>query len=324
MSALGPARFSGPLLGVEEVVDRALSAIADSAPFSLIRLGDGEAVVLSVGENLWLQDLAYLHGHWGAERVSLGSIELVRNDLIEAVAGADIVGVRDDIVDVAAPSGLLESTGADLRKNVIDAFNLRPDEVARLSTIGARRLALLQRAITDFEWDKGQSFCSAWVHWDLLETGGLAALVREAPRVALVTSRPQLETLVARTFDIEVISVIVPDKFVDAPQPGAHVPDRYQDIRPELSFPKGTLVLVGAGIPGKAYCQWAKEAGCIAVDVGSVFDAWIGKPSRPRVLESRFRVADGASVPDHLQLSTPIDVGERRLVPRWKPSKVAP
>ena len=58
----------------------------------MIRLGDGEAVLLSFGEDLWLQDLAYLHGHWGAERVVLRDVGESNATLETAIRGADVVG----------------------------------------------------------------------------------------------------------------------------------------------------------------------------------------------------------------------------------------
>jgi hypothetical protein len=111
----------------------------------------------------------------------------------------------------------------------------------------------------------------------------------------------------------------VPGKFIETGRAGAHVPDRYAEIRSELvGFAPGTLALVGAGIPGKIYCHWLKEAGCVALDVGSILDAWIGKPSRSSVLRDRFGVVDGRSVPAHLQL-----VEQALWQPEPKPSASA-
>ena len=40
-----------------------------------------------------------------------------------------------------------------------------------------------------------------------------------------------------------------------------------------MPFP-GAVFLVGAGALGKIYCQWIKERGGIALDIGSMCDAW--------------------------------------------------
>jgi hypothetical protein len=311
------------LLDDAATIEAVRCAVTAREPYSLIRLGDGEAIVLSFDDDMWLQDLAYLHGHWGSEGVTLGAVAEVKRGLEEAVQGADIVGVRHDILNVGVPDDLLERSGREVKEFVVSSFDIREDEVENLSGIGARRLALLQRVMSRIDWREHQRFCSAWIHWELLATGALNAMLQGLSHVGLVTSRPELENMVARRFDVEVSTVLVPDKYVEAPESARHVPDRYRTIRADLSFPEGTLVLVGAGIPGKAYCQWLKESGCVAIDVGSVFDAWIGKASRPRVLESRFKVAGGNRVPADLQLRPPMAPGGRRLAPRWKAVGVA-
>ncbi|MDY6885713.1 MAG: hypothetical protein SWL02_18320 [Pseudomonadota bacterium] len=52
---------------------------------------------------------------------------------------------------------------------------------------------------------------------------------------------------------------------------------------------KGHVYLVGAGILGKVYCHQIKKSGGIALDVGSVPDVWVGKPSREYQKKNRSR-----------------------------------
>ena len=318
-----------PLLDDAETIGRVRAAVSAGQPSSLIRLGDGEAIVLSYGDDTWLQDLAYLHGHWGSEGVTLGAISEVKRDLQAAVEGADFVGVREDIVNVEVPEDLLDRSAREIKDHVRSAFHLRESERAGLGTDGerqlaiARRLVLLHRSLSRVEWSDDQEFCSAWIHWALLTSGALNSILEEVGEVGLVTSRPELEYLVARQFDIRTSVVIVPDKFIETQVSGQHVPDRYRTIRSELRFPEGTLVLVGAGIPGKVYCQWLKESGCIAIDVGSVFDAWVGRASRPLLLRSFLGTTGGDGVPLQLQLRPSVRSEDRRLKPRWKPSAIS-
>jgi hypothetical protein len=311
-----------PLLDDSATIEAVRSAVSAGRPFSLIRLNDGEAVVLSYDEDMSLQDLAYLHSHWGAEGVTLGSVAEVKQDLEAAAHGADVIGIRNDIVGVSLPCGLLDRPGPEVKEIVSSLFDLRSGEVDNLSAMGARRLALLHRFLSHFEWSEDQLFCSVWIHWELLATGALNSILEDVSHVGLVTSKPELEQLVARRFDVRTSIVTVPDKFAEAGGSGNHVPTRYRAIKPDLNFPEGTLVLVGAGIPGKVYCQWLKEFGCVAIDVGAVFDAWVGKASRPRVLETRFGALEGGRVPFDLQLRPPISPDRRRPIPRWKTSGV--
>lgn len=61
-----------------------------------------------------------------------------------------------------------------------------------------------------------------------------------------------------------------------------HFPDRYEEILAGLILPRpGSVVLVAAGLLGKVYCARVKELGGIAIDIGSVADAWLGFKSRP-------------------------------------------
>ena len=49
------------------------------------------------------------------------------------------------------------------------------------------------------------------------------------------------------------------------------------------------LFLVGAGICGKIYCEAIRRGGGIAIDVGSIFDLWAGRFSRPYMQPERIR-----------------------------------
>lgn len=289
----------------EIALERVRAAVAAREPFSLLRLGDGEAVLLSIDESAWLHDLAELHRHWGAEGVTLGDVLRVRRDLETAIADADLVGIRPDVLGLTVPDDLLDRPLAETGDHVREHFNLREAEKTAKDNV-ARRLALAHRVTMRLQETSRQEFCSSWIHWEMLASGVVAELLEQAEEVVLVTTHPELGPVVAEKFGVRAHVVTVPGKFVDTGRHGAHVPARYDEIRSELTgFAPGTLALVGAGIPGKVYCHWLKEAGCVALDVGSVLDAWIGRASRRVMLRERFGVVDGKSVPDDLRLVDP-------------------
>lgn len=63
---------------------------------------------------------------------------------------------------------------------------------------------------------------------------------------------------------------------------GRHFPDVYEGVIARLSRPHaGRVFLVAGGILGKFYAHVIRRHGGIAVDVGSVADAWVRKPTRP-------------------------------------------
>ena len=69
-------------------------------PLSLIRLGDGEGVLLSMCKQSPDLDLEYLARHLGPDEVSLDRMIDLKMRVLEAIIDADVVGVRDDIVGV--------------------------------------------------------------------------------------------------------------------------------------------------------------------------------------------------------------------------------
>ena len=63
-----------------------------------------------------------------------------------------------------------------------------------------------------------------------------------------------------------------------------HYPDRYGELIQGLEVPfRGAVFLVGAGAFGKVYCETIRRKGGIALDIGSLFDAWAGISSRRRI-----------------------------------------
>lgn len=61
-----------------------------------------------------------------------------------------------------------------------------------------------------------------------------------------------------------------------------HFPDRYFDITTWIMQHdiRNKLFLIGAGGLGKVYCTLVKQNGGIALDIGSIFDGWMGLVSR--------------------------------------------
>jgi hypothetical protein len=66
-----------------------------------------------------------------------------------------------------------------------------------------------------------------------------------------------------------------------------HYPDCFNEIKEWIGkrAPGGMLFLIGAGGFGKIYCNWVKQAGGVAIDIGSLFDAWAGLATRPYFAE---------------------------------------
>jgi hypothetical protein len=86
----------------------------------------------------------------------------------------------------------------------------------------------------------------------------------------------------AAHFDVPVVQWLVRGeaKF-PGPVDEAHWPIGYARIMARIeTVGPGDLVLVGAGVLGKAYVAGAARRGAVAIDMGSVFDGWAGIISR--------------------------------------------
>jgi len=60
-----------------------------------------------------------------------------------------------------------------------------------------------------------------------------------------------------------------------------HYPDIYNEIMDYLSDDlSGKIFLIGAGGLGKIYCNWVKQHNGVALDIGSLFDGWAGLVTR--------------------------------------------
>ena len=126
----------------------------------------------------------------------------------------------------------------------------------------------------------------SFFHYELL--GHLPELIRGRD-VVLVTCHGDLGPAVADAFSAASVRVeAVPlqgslrSRF-DAAGDAAtgHYPGRYRDLLHDLrNVQPGELVLVAAGILAEVYCDVARQAGAVAVDVGSAVDIWAGAHTR--------------------------------------------
>lgn len=237
-----------PLMTVYDALNHALNA---RKPFALVRLGDGEGLVLSHdGGNPSEALRTKLHVWFGSQVVSPDALTEVRGGLRKAIAAADVIG---------APRYQQLAT----RKEFVAAFEAAERE---------REL----RDVQVSESDLHHYFQFAGVYSQLLQGRRFLGII--GPR--------DLRDALSRRFGIGRVDWYPISAEHDYPGPvtGPHYPDQYAAVRDRLTVPEpGALFLVGAGVLGKVYCAWIRELGGVAIDVGSVLDGWAGVASRRRV-----------------------------------------
>ncbi len=142
---------------------------------------------------------------------------------------------------------------------------------------------LSENAIAQFE-SAGPVFIYAWFHNQLTPTR-LARLLQAADRLSVITCQPFLLDKLAKKFGVRAgTSYLIPPQHSVAKvmHETGHFPARFEQITSQLENRDitGELFLVGAGIIGKIYCDLIKKRGGMAIDVGSMMDAWMGVRAR--------------------------------------------
>lgn len=114
-------------------------------------------------------------------------------------------------------------------------------------------------------------------------------IISQARNISLISCLEDLPDLLKYKFNLDGIKFyripgeqgsrqILGEKTVA----GIHYPDEFHRLQAELSHPHhGRLFLVAGGILGKIYAATIRRCGGIALDVGSIVDAWTGRATRP-------------------------------------------
>ena len=259
-------------------------------PFSFVRLGDGEARFLIAAEQ------SLQAGLTAKEAEIVG--ELVWFNWFDGSLAAQ------DGRDMA---DLLSA----YRQAVREADVLGVSDVARLaSDTGHYGYLAAQEDWLRRELDglaSGPVYTSALNHYALDQLSPhLARLLEGQPFIGVVSPHPDLAQRLASRFSIpRYASYDIPAEgrlpSADATRRvGPHFPDRYLELIDTLEAPyPGAVFLVAAGLLGKVYCHRIKQLGGVALDIGSLADAWIGFNTRPGQMERTTALPVGdASGPD--------------------------
>lgn len=223
-----------------------LNVLKLGRPVSIIRAGDGEKIVLEsiIGipeYQLCIQSV--MKRQMGYEPI-MSEVEAIRQNLIAAYHGADIIGLP------------MQKNLADLNKHWQGVENV----VKPLATTN--------------------KFCSIDVFYDMLYDGTLLNWLKDKPVINYIS---------CRKIPFERIGIKQVNHFHIAPEVKFtsyegehHYPEQFNRIERWMDkcAVEGNICLVGAGVIGKIYCNWFRDRGGIAIDVGAVFDLLAGFATR--------------------------------------------
>jgi len=258
-------------LGVNRLGAHLRQRIEARAPFSWIRLGDGEA-----------RFLMHLHP---ALRAALPSREAdaMARQIWFAWFGQDISEI---------PPESLATLGARLERAIRNADLLGVTSAERLGSdaahygfcagletyLGSRADAMVTDALAPVALNREDPF--------------LGSLLRGLDFLGVVSPHSDLADRLQRHLDIgAVASYDLPGETrlardAEAGNRGTHFPGVYEEVLSTLVVPRsGAVFLVAGGLLGKIYCDHIRALGGIALDIGALADAWVGLNRRGRLLD---------------------------------------
>lgn len=227
-----------------------LNTLKLGRPVSIVRAGDGEGIVLNSNKDLASYQLclqSVMKRQMGYEPI-LSDVEEVRKNLVRAYHGADIVGIP------------MQMNFSELNKH----WKNVEETVKPLCTT--------------------TKFTSTDVAYDMLYNGMLDEWLTDKKRIIYIGCRDIDEGLKRRYGTTTVNSyIIAPEaKFTSGYEGERHYPEMFNKMEWWLDAAKceGAPCLVGAGVIGKIYCNWMRDRGGIAFDIGAVMDLWGGFSTR--------------------------------------------
>lgn len=266
---------------ITEILEIVARRIHDEVPLSLIRIGNGEGNAISMTKAVIHEPMFMTfstefccQNHYGIDKENAVRFCC---EVVSAIENADIIGFRSFYFNEN-----------DVIRKKIDCG----DAYAALGITYAREF-LKDSLINDRLFNKFVT--SAWIHLDFVPH--LDALFSMSEKIVIVSGRVGLEHEFERRLGSKLKRFIaVPAQgYVPASFTESHYASRFLQVQEGLSTNlEGCLVLVGAGLFGKVYCDIAKRHGAVAIDLGSVFDVLSGLNTRP--IFSRYKFEGAAWV----------------------------
>lgn len=220
-------------------------------PFSFIRINHCENRLLGYDFSFPKEEVDITYAIQFGENLSSKDTNYISSRIKEAVKNSTIIGVPKDSFFSSNKLRFLEST----------------------TKVHLYSLSLLNK----------QLFTNVNIHYSLGQEINFKKLLQSAEKIVAITCRDisPLERSINKK--IHKIHIPAEHRFKgDQNNISPHYPDAFIRIEQEIEnqVSPGVIVLVGAGILGKIYCDTILQNGGIAIDVGSLMDAIENIPTR--------------------------------------------
>ena len=225
-------------------------------PCSLIRLGDGEAKLLSYPDLITKEKLNVQLKIWFGEKTLTDSdILYLKKELLTCIENADILG--------------LPGHGRTFNKSMNEFTN---------DALHCQNLWSVIIGSIDPEKLSRKTLVSANIHHYMQEKKIIPELVQSYKETGFICNSPKLIKEYDEVFKPSSISLytIPGETWSRSEKVSDHYPRYYKDImnRVKRNDYSDQLWWVGAGILGKIYTVKLAEKGAVAIDMGAVLDGW--------------------------------------------------
>lgn len=240
-----------PNIGPYEVVTKILTHLENGNSLSIVRIGDGEIILLN---NVKDKISKFSKRQIGRELTS-EELVMIQENIKIAVLESNILGVP--------------------KKLHIDKNQLWGDILEYYTTLKTQ---------DEKKWGN-KEFCTIDLHLELLESEQIFHLLSKIDKIVIVSSRDIKEQLVKRFPNIKYIEqYTVPGEqcFETEKNTEINIFKSVDDISKKLlsSDRNGQLLIYGVGPFGKHLGSDFSKMGGVSLDLGSVFDFFVGKITR--------------------------------------------
>lgn len=251
----------------KDIINIAINALRHKIALSIIRIGDGEANILTYTkypDTPELNQIAYkqiIAMQQDSFLVNKYWMLYLQEMMMGAILQADIIGViglwrpRKPTTHTIAEAFIKDHRGISGHWRAIDY--------------------LLKLASQDYL--KQKTIASAHLYFSVLEN--LSDLVRSAKKILIISNRKTILGQLKKHY---------PNFQIDHINIGCDSEEIQRDPRFLFSLHKklptdmtACLCLIGAGPWSEIYCSWVKQRGGVAIDIGSGFDLLDGETTRP-------------------------------------------
>ena len=251
-----------------------VAAIRNKTPLSLIRLGDGEGNFMDYAcewESYQLEDQKDIQKIWWGQAHLHETPLQVEEHYNKALDNADLIGIPE-------------------YQRMLSKVNIYEEGIEKPYKRYTRGLLAINEFVAVRIGDTSYStktLVSCFIHQDLDLWGLYDFILDAAGSCSVITCHETMPAVISERFNLEVDQTyLIPTEYrwgsmFKNVKAECHFPERYKALKQELkvNFP-GELFLVGAGFLGKIYCDLIKQQGGIALDIGSIFDYWLGYETR--------------------------------------------